>query len=220
MKRVGLITIGQSPRTDIVPEIRQALGDGFEVIERGALNNLSKARIAALAPEAGDTDLVAKLTDGTTVVVGKAAIAPLLQHCLDEIDGFVDAAAVLCAGRFPELRCRVPLLEIDHILSGCAHAVSRNRQIGVLVPLASQVPSVEHRWRTQAFQVSTAVGSPYMAEEQLCQGARHLRNADVDTVVLGCMGFTQSKKALVAEIVRVPVLLPSTLLASFLREVT
>ena len=35
---LGTVTIGQAPRTDLIPEIKQFLGDGVEILEAGALD--------------------------------------------------------------------------------------------------------------------------------------------------------------------------------------
>ncbi len=40
-KKVRIITIGQSPRTDVVPEMTPFLGDDVEVLESGALDGLT-----------------------------------------------------------------------------------------------------------------------------------------------------------------------------------
>ncbi|WP_030105419.1 AroM family protein, partial [Actinoalloteichus caeruleus] len=49
LPRLGVVTIGQSPRVDLVPELLPRLGR-VEVVERGALDDLGRAEIAALAP--------------------------------------------------------------------------------------------------------------------------------------------------------------------------
>ena len=51
--RVGMITVGQSPRDDIVPNMSQVLGANIEVIEKGALDGLSTEEIHSLAPKGG-----------------------------------------------------------------------------------------------------------------------------------------------------------------------
>ena len=42
MKKIGAITVGQSPRVDLIPEIQPILGDSVEIIQAGALDGLSK----------------------------------------------------------------------------------------------------------------------------------------------------------------------------------
>lgn len=44
MKKIGAITVGQSPRVDLIPEIQPILGDSVEIIQAGALDGLSKGR--------------------------------------------------------------------------------------------------------------------------------------------------------------------------------
>ncbi len=51
MTRIGLITIGQSPRSDVVPDMAAVLGGDVEIVEAGALDGQSRERIAALGPE-------------------------------------------------------------------------------------------------------------------------------------------------------------------------
>ena len=41
---IGTVTIGQSPRIDVVPEIAAILGDNIIINEAGALDGLSKRR--------------------------------------------------------------------------------------------------------------------------------------------------------------------------------
>ncbi len=55
---VGLVTIGQSPRSDVVPEIAALIGPGVDVQEAGALDGLGHSEIEALAPTGHDEILV------------------------------------------------------------------------------------------------------------------------------------------------------------------
>ena len=45
---VGLVTIGQSPRPDIVPDMAAIIGPGVDIREAGALDGLSRADVEAL----------------------------------------------------------------------------------------------------------------------------------------------------------------------------
>jgi protein AroM len=46
---IGVVTIGQTPRRDIVPHLRSVLGDHIEIIEAGALDGLSEEEVATQA---------------------------------------------------------------------------------------------------------------------------------------------------------------------------
>ena len=41
MTKVGLITVGQSPRSDVVPDMAAILGGDVEILEAGALDGLA-----------------------------------------------------------------------------------------------------------------------------------------------------------------------------------
>jgi len=51
MSRLGAVTIGQSPRTDIIPDLRTVLGAEVEIVEAGALDGLSPEEIRTLAKQ-------------------------------------------------------------------------------------------------------------------------------------------------------------------------
>ena len=69
MKRMGLITIGQSPRLDILSDIESVFDEDAELLQRGALDKLTQAELAALTPNEGETVLVSCLRDGTAVTM-------------------------------------------------------------------------------------------------------------------------------------------------------
>ena len=37
-QKIGMITVGQSPRDDIVPAMSRILGPGIEILQKGALD--------------------------------------------------------------------------------------------------------------------------------------------------------------------------------------
>lgn len=53
MKKIGAITVGQTPRTDLIPEMEPILGESIEIIQMGGLDGLTKEEIAAFRPLPG-----------------------------------------------------------------------------------------------------------------------------------------------------------------------
>ena len=64
LRRVAFVTIGQSPRSDVLPDIIKETQTQFEVTERGALDGLTDEAIVNLAPQPGEERLVTRLRDG------------------------------------------------------------------------------------------------------------------------------------------------------------
>ena len=71
--KIGALTIGQSPRNDLIPEI-EAFFKGAEIIQLGALDGLSKEQIADLAPSGDDEILVSKLKDDSWALMAESKI--------------------------------------------------------------------------------------------------------------------------------------------------
>ena len=79
-----MLTIGQTPRDDILPEFKEILGDEFEIMEAGALDGLALEDVKAIDVRPDDYILVSRMRDGTEVkitkrfIVTKAAGAPFV----------------------------------------------------------------------------------------------------------------------------------------------
>ena len=72
--QIGLVTIGQSPRVDLTPDLARLL-PGVRFVERGALDGLSQMECTGLAPEAGEEALVTRLSGGLSPIWPSRAIS-------------------------------------------------------------------------------------------------------------------------------------------------
>ncbi len=212
LPRAALVTIGQTPRIDLVPEMRTWMGDRIAVEEFGALDGLTCEEIAALAPGPHDHRLVTRLADGSEAVLGKSRVHERLQRVFDalaERDFF--CTVLLCTGHFPPFDVRGLFLDAQSIVDhGVVAIAGHARTIGVMVPLREQIG--EFHFRPRADQaLSVADASPY-TPGRLEQAARDL--ADTDLIVLHCMGYTEAMRRTVAAIAGRPVLLARRLVAT------
>ena len=216
---VGAITIGQSPRVDVVPEMLEILGPGVELVEAGALDELAPDQIAEIAPREGDDVLVTRLRDGSSVQIAEDRILPRMQAQLDRLvaEG-AGAVALLCTGQFPAFRSARPLIEPQVVLHHFVAAVARGRRLGVVIPAPSQVQQATRRWQEVAGDVCVEAGSPYADDAELDRAAESLKAWGAELIVLDCIGFTGAMKARAAAIAKVPIILPRTVLARTLAE--
>jgi len=219
VRRIGTITIGQSPRSDMIPEIRAILGDRVEIVEGGALDGLTAEQVERLAPQRGDYVLVTRLRDGSAVRVAEHHVLPRMQGQIDRLTAEgVEAIALVCTGEFPPFRSARLLIEPQKVLYHFVAGVARGRRVGVVVPVAEQVEEAGKRWGSVGAAVRVEAGSPYADPSELERASRSLREWEADLVVLDCMGFSVPMKERAAEIAGVPIVLPRTVLARTLAE--
>ncbi|HWR29765.1 MAG TPA: AroM family protein, partial [Negativicutes bacterium] len=116
-KKIGVVTIGQSPRVDVVPEMCAILGSGVEIMEGGALDGLTYEEILAFTPRNGDYVLVTKLNDGRSVTIGKPFIITRMQEQIDRlINEGAEGILLLCTGNLPKFSCPKLVLSPQVIL--------------------------------------------------------------------------------------------------------
>ena len=217
MDAIGILTIGQSPRPDFERIFRRALPEA-RLIVRGALDRLSQPEIDALASSGGSYPLFTILRDGSSREIPLAAIARLLEPCVQEVaaEG-ATIAVVMCAGDFPELPSSIPVLYPGRILPAVARGVCQKDRLDIVIPNAAQVPSAVAHWRANGFTVRAAVASP-LDPDDLKRAAEMLGGAPLDPVVLDCLGFSPEAARRMRDVSGRPVLCPQRLVPAIAAE--
>ncbi|WP_135827660.1 AroM family protein [Halorussus halobius] len=215
---VGLVTIGQSPRTDITPDIVDQLPDHIEVVEAGALDEFDSADEVreAVGPREGEPIFVTRMRDGSSVTVDRDSVVELLQARIHDLAEEVSTIGVLCTGDFPSFEASVPILEPSDLLHAWASSIVEDGTIGVLMPKAEQLDQTFDKW--DGFDVVAAAGSPYTDGDEVSPAAEAI-GTDTDLVVMDCMGYTPEMKARVQEKTGAGVLLGRSVLAKTATEV-
>lgn len=215
MPVIAIVTIGQSPREDVVPELQRYL-PGARFIEAGALDDLDDAAIAALKPAGDDFPLVTRLRDRRSVTVGERGITPLVHGAIRRVEGEADLVIVLCTGEF-DVRCQKPLLFPGRLLTSTVMAVHGGRPIAVLVPHEGQVAPQIERWRQRGATASVFAASPYTGADFTAIGYQ-ARDVGAGLVVMDCLGYTLAMKAAVASASGLPTMLVRSLVARVAAE--
>lgn len=200
-KKIGVITIGQSPRPDLIPEIKSFFPTNVEIIQKGVLDNIDKKGLEQIKPDDGQTTLISRLKDGTSVTMAKEKIIPLLQHVIDDLNkNNVCIIIIACTGEFKSFRSKIPIIYPDYLLNHVVKGIFRDeKQIGVIIPLQEQEKSIKNKWKSMGLNAITVVSSPYLyKEESLIHAAKQLEKSNkINTIVLDCIGYTQQMKEFV-----------------------
>lgn len=149
--RIGALTIGQSPRRDLVASISQVLPDA-KVLQSGALDELSSSDL----PGSADLryPLSTELRDGTSVLVDENFLAPLLQNALERLEEEqVHMTILLCSAPFDSLRGRKPLLKPFEICLSLLRSLGVS-MVGVVTPNEEQSAALNRKWSEQGISCS------------------------------------------------------------------
>ena len=216
--KVGFVTIGQSPRTDIMANISPLLV-GFEVLEAGALDAITDP--TSLAPAPGEKVLVSRLRDGTQVKLGEGKVIPLVYEAVESIirQG-ARLVVLLCTGTFPRWELPVPVLYPGPLLYHFTAALANpETKLAVFIPAPEQEEEARKRWGKLVNDVQVISLSPYINFVDFVAGLRQTEGlAERELIVMDCLGYGSQHKRAVRHIAPCPVLLPRTLVARVVHE--
>lgn len=220
LRKIGMITIGQSPRIDIIPEMREVLGTDVEILEAGALDGLSLVEVKQFYPKDRDYILCTRMSDGTEVVVAKRFIVPRVQKCIDLLSQRgAEIIVFICTGLFPPFSSKRLFIEAQKIVDHSMLALDGEKErIGVMIPLSDQIRQAKGKYDRLKGKIIIKAASPYAAEDEVSLAAEALKKADPHVIFMHCMGYTQAMKKKVMEITGKPTLLARSMVARTVKE--
>ncbi len=222
MIKIGAITVGQSPRTDLMPDMEKILMDSIEVIQMGGLDGLTKEEIETFTPQGPeDHVLVSRLRDGRSVTFGESHVLPRMQECIYKLEAQgVSLILFLCTGEFPDdFESSVPLIFPNNILTAIVPATMPGCRLAVFTPAEEQTAQVTEKWlRASAGSVTIIPVSPYDGMEPVLKAAESICPDEVDMIVMDCIGYTVEMKEKIHAMTGKPVVLPRTLVARVINE--
>ncbi|MEF2070322.1 AroM family protein [Consotaella aegiceratis] len=218
-KTVALILIGQAPRQDTEAELRRIVPGDLAIVQRGALDDLSRPEIEAAQPVSDDDALFTRLADGTPVSISKAVVHAGVQRRLDELSAEgIDVAYLACTGSFEHLRYDGVLLLPSGVLLGVVGTSFRRGRLGVLVPLAEQVGTMTERWNRDGVDVVAEALQPGSDDATIDEVVETLVARKPDMIVMDCMGYSSTDKARLRRQFDGPVVLAVSATARMMQE--
>lgn len=222
MFKLGAITVGQSPRTDVTGDIMEIFKGKAEILERGALDGMSLEEVGRLEPENGEYVLVSRMRDGTQVSFSEQKILPRIQMCIDELErSGVDMILFFCTGEFAcEFRSDVPLIFPCDLISRLIPVLCGVKQLIVVTPTQRQVEQSQNKWKKYVDHVVTVAASPYGEWEELEEVCDRISELEGPLVIMDCIGYSCAMKQMVAEKTGKMVVLSRTMAARVISELS
>ena len=106
------------------------------------------------------------------------------------------------------------------LLNRLVPLMTKKSDIICMTPSPLQTEQCENKWKKYVDHVKAVSASPYGEWDALEKAAEEIKNSEADLIVLDCIGYTQEMKKMFAEKTGKKVVLPRTLLARVVSELT
>jgi protein AroM len=186
-KRIGALTIGQSPRPDLIAPLASLLPANCEIVQVGALDGLTQGDLPS--ETSGPYPLVTRIKNGAAVMIDESFLIPRLQKALDSLENSgVIASLLLCAGTFSELQGTRPLYKPFKTAHDLLDTLNF-RTIGLITPVKEQEKPIRERWEGLGWE--TAVWTDDLGRQDQAFHQRlnaHIQANKLDCIVLDYVG--------------------------------
>lgn len=220
---IGMLTIGQAPRDDVVPAMREYLPTGTRIVEHGALDGLAADEIARFAARPGEVGIVTRLLDGSSVLLSHDLILPQMQAKADVAiheDG-ADLLVILCGADWSALQSERLIVNPGTLFPAIIGSLAAGKRLGIIKPSAGQIEKERSRYAAAGIDATVTAASPYVGHERLrlaSEAAEVVRAANCELVWMTCVGMDREMRDVVSAITGVPVVLAQALLARVVNE--
>lgn len=213
--RILVITIGQSPRPDLVSDLVAGLGIPASVSEIGLLDDISKADLDALRASKDEKSIIARLADGAWLVLSHKKISQLAWTRLEAVSyGAYDLVVLMSTGIFRDFESPCPTVNLQRAVEAATISLAaEGDKIGIIFPIERQV----HELEPPAFTIFDTCFShaTHGDESELQQAAEGLKHCAY--IVLSSAGYCEADRQLVAEVTGKPVILPRRIVGNSIR---
>lgn len=217
--KIGVVTIGQSPRPDVIGEMERILGEGYELLEKGALDDYTLEDVNKIKIDPEHGLLVTRMRDGTEIKITHEVVNPIIQKRIAELEKEgVEIILLVCTGRFPEFKSKVLVVQPSNIIRGVTRAAIRKGRMASILPSMQQVGGSPREREEDGLVTYLDSASPYGPIEEVAKLGDRLAKQNVDLIVLNCMGFDYNHKRIIREKTGKPVLQSSAMVARALKE--
>jgi len=209
------LSVGQSPRADIIDDMLGNLDLSIEAQEIGALDGLPPAELDELKVRPGETSIVTKLADGSTIVISKPRIAERMAGIAAAFQpNQFDLVVILSTGLFRDFESICPTVNAQRAMESTVISLAAHGSaVGLIQPLKQQIDEL-----SIPALAPYKITASYAAEgdKQSLAGAL-VDLADAEIIVLNSVSVTEADRQTVAKASGKPVVLARRIVASAIR---
>ncbi len=214
-----MLTIGQSPRDDVLPILIKILGEGIEIIQAGALDGKTKEDLESIEFKEDAYVLVSRLRDGAEVKMTKDYVLPLLQQKIHSLENQgVNMTVIMCTGKFPKFNSKKLVITPQEILRGILEASLKSGRLGIIYPAFEQVNMAETEFKRPGVEIYSDWLSPYSRKGKLEDLSLRLIEQKLDLIFLNCFGYGSYVKEYIKNNTGVPTIQSNSVIARMVKE--
>lgn len=219
MPTIGFATIGQTPRSDLVPYLVSKLRRDVRVLEGGVLDGLSPEEIASLDEQGVGLHMVTRLADGGSARLSYRNALPRMQEVVDSlVEEGADLVVIICGADWSNITASVPVINPGKVFPATVESIAGKSRLAVIKPDAGQVEVTATGLRERG--VDAVVTSAFPYDDNRLEAARtasgELRDQNPQLVWMSCVGMDEDMREVVAAELGKPVILARSLLADII----
>ena len=216
IRRIAFVTLGQSPRTDLVPEILATLDAPVEATEYGLLDDLAPAELDRAAPRPDEPAFLSRLRNGRPVELSVEWTHDRFRAVYQRINSRAcDLVVLMSASCGQDFRPDGATLQSDKVVERVIDVLlNTDLRLGIIVPLDGLLHDLEPLggpWAKARVRAARP-GDPVA----LARAASEL--SDRDIVILHSLGYRDADRDAIHRLLQKPVILNRRLVANAIRD--
>jgi protein AroM len=214
-KKVMFVSVGQSPRADLIGDILANLDMPVEALELGALDGLSAREIDELRVRPGETSIVTRLADNSEIVVSKPRIGERMAQLVAAFrPNEFDLVVILSTGLFREFESTCLTVNAQRALeSAVISLAAQGSPVGLIQPLERQINELD----IPALQPYRVTASHALDNDKQSLARALFDLADCEIIVLNSVSFSEADREMATKVTGKPVVLARRIIASAIR---
>jgi protein AroM len=215
-RRIAFVTLGQSPRVDLVPEILSSLDSPVQPLEYGLLDDVNAKELRAAEPRPGEPAFLTRLRDGNHVELSVEWTHERFRDVYDRIkQRGSDLVVLTLASCGQDFRPDGATIQSDKVVERAIDALSNaDLHLGIVVPLDGLIR--DHQMLGGPWERTSVAAARPGDFDALSRAVSEM--TDCDILVLHSMGYTNADRDEVRRLAQKPVIMNRRLVANAIKR--
>lgn len=218
---IGFATIGQTPRSDLVPWLTDRLRKPVIALEGGVLDGLGPDEIAGLDDGGSSQHMVTRLRNGGSARLSFPRTLPRMQAVVDAlVEQGAELIVIVCGADWSAIRAPIPIINPGRVFPATVESLAGSARLGVIKPSAGQTAATAEGLRERGINAMVTSAFPY-DDQRLAAAARaaaEFKEFGPQLVWMSCVGMDEDMHEVVVNELRRPVILARALLVDLINN--
>lgn len=205
--------MGNSPRPDLITDLRMVIPLKIPIIEIGILDGLSTKKVNKMVAKDNNKQIITKIKSGETIILNSVLVKKSINKIIlnleldkDNNDNILIACDENYSFQHIKKKEQIKTIFLPYqILTQSISTIINKKRIAILLPIEGQELTIGKKWLKFSNDCTFFTVNPF-EDGQIKNVVSKLKTGNYDFIIMDCFGYTIEQKEYIKREIKIPII--------------